>query len=223
MTPVHGCRGPKRYRYYVTRFATGEDSSDPWRVPSAELDRLAIQLVRRWLRSSQKPALAEKMADTEQLASTFADLPVVEKRRVLLEKRLRFCLLKNAITISVEGNDSAQRLSLPAQMVKHGQETKLSLPPDNRPVSEPDPVLLKLLAQAQAAQQMVIAGNAAPSIERYSKGHISRLIRISWLAPDIVSAIVEGRQPKVLTGRRLLRAAGLPMDWAAQRAFLGFA
>jgi len=69
---------------------------------------------------------------------------------------------------------------------------------------------------------MVIACNAAPSIERYSKGHISRLIRISWLAPDIVSAIVEGRQPKAMTGRRLLRAAGLPMDWAAQRKFLGF-
>jgi len=107
-------------------------------------------------------------------------------------------------------------------MVKHGQETKLSLPPDEMPVAEPDPVLLKLLAQAQAAKQMVIGGNAEPSIERYSKGHISRLLRISWLAPDIVSAIVEGRQPKALTGRRLLRAAGLPMDWADQHKFLGF-
>ena len=223
MTPVHGCSGPKRYRYYVTRFATGEDSRDPWRVPAGDLDGLASQLVRRWLRSAQKPGLVEEMADTEQMASMFADLPVTEKRRVLLERRLRFCLLENAITVNVEGDDPAQQLSFPAQMVKHGRETKLSLPPDDRPVAEPDPVLLKLLAQAQAAQQMAIDSHTAPSIERYSKGHISRLLRISWLAPDIVSAIVEGRQPKVLTGRRLLRAAGLPTDWAAQRKFLGFA
>ncbi|RED11400.1 recombinase family protein [Parasphingopyxis lamellibrachiae] len=222
MTPVHGCRGPKRYRYYVTRYATGEISSDPWRVPAAELDRLATQLIRNWLRRSRKPGLAEEMAETEQLASAFADLPLVEKRRVLLERRLRFRLLENAITISAEGDSPANQLSLPAQMVRRGCETKLSLPPDDRPVSAPDPVLLKLLAQAHAAQQMVIDGHAAPNIERYSKGHISRLLRISWLAPDIVSAIVEGRQPKVLTGRRLLRAAGLPMDWADQRKFLGF-
>lgn len=178
MTPVHGCRGSKRYRYYVTRYAIGEDSSDPWRVPTAELDRLAIRLVCRWLRSSHKPGLAEEMADTEQLASAFDGLPLVEKRKVLLERRLRFCLLRNAITIKVEGDNSAHQLSPPAQMVKHGQETKLSLSPDDRPVSEPDPVLLKLLAQSQTAQQVVMDSNTAPSIEQYSKGHISRLMRI---------------------------------------------
>jgi DNA invertase Pin-like site-specific DNA recombinase len=196
MTPVHGCRGSKRYRYYVTRYATGEDRSDPWRVPAAELDGIAISLVRKWLRNSQEPGSAEEMASTEQLASTFADLPLAEKRKVFLERRLRFSLLENAITISVEGDNRSRKLSLPAQMVKHGQETKLSLPPDDLPVAEPDPVLLKLLAQAQSAQQMVIDGKAAPSIERYSKGHISRLL--------------------------LLRAAGLPMNWAEQRPFLRF-
>jgi hypothetical protein len=70
---------------------------------------------------------------------------------------------------------------------------------------------------------MVLAGAAEPSVSHYSKRHLWQLIRIGWLAPDIVSAIIDGRQPIGLTGRRLLRALNLPIDWAEQRAFLGFA
>lgn len=70
---------------------------------------------------------------------------------------------------------------------------------------------------------MTLKGTDEPTVASYSNRHLSRLLRISWLAPDIVSAIVDGQQPASLTGRRLLRAAALPMDWAEQRQFLGFA
>jgi hypothetical protein len=42
-----------------------------------------------------------------------------------------------------------------------------------------------------------------------------------YLAPDIVEAIVEGRQPRSMTVKRLLQ--GVPSDWADQRAAFGFA
>jgi hypothetical protein len=45
---------------------------------------------------------------------------------------------------------------------------------------------------------------------------------LSWLAPDILTAIAGGRQPPTLTGRRLLRAANVPLDWQEQRRFFGF-
>ena len=35
-------------------------------------------------------------------------------------------------------------------------------------------------------------------------GEISRVLPLAFLAPDIVEAIVEGRQPRALTVRRLL-------------------
>jgi hypothetical protein len=38
--------------------------------------------------------------------------------------------------------------------------------------------------------------------------HVRRLLRFRYLAPDIVEAIVEGRQPRSLTVRRLLQ--GIP-------------
>jgi site-specific DNA recombinase len=53
-------------------------------------------------------------------------------------------------------------------------------------------------------------------------GEISRILPLAFLAPDIVEAIVEGRQPVVLTVRKLIRLKPLPALWADQRRALGF-
>jgi len=68
----------------------------------------------------------------------------------------------------------------------------------------------------------LVSGEVDPLVLHYSKSHLSQLLRISWLAPDIIAAVVNGNQPSTLTGRRLLRAADMPLDWKAQRTFLGF-
>jgi hypothetical protein len=49
-----------------------------------------------------------------------------------------------------------------------------------------------------------------------SEPHVRRLLRFAYLAPDIVEAIVEGRQPRTLTVKLLLK--GIPLDWSDQRA-----
>ena len=56
---------------------------------------------------------------------------------------------------------------------------------------------------------------------RCKPGHFSRLIRLNYLAPDIVTAILDGGQPVTLT-RDVLLKANLPMDWSLQRRLLGF-
>jgi site-specific DNA recombinase len=53
-----------------------------------------------------------------------------------------------------------------------------------------------------------------------SDAHVRRLLRFAYLAPDIVEAIIEGRQPRALTVKLLLR--GIPLDWADQRTAFGF-
>ena len=55
-----------------------------------------------------------------------------------------------------------------------------------------------------------------------SDNRLARLIRLSWLAPDITQAILRGQQPPSLTADKLARMARIPMDWQAQRAALGF-
>ena len=54
------------------------------------------------------------------------------------------------------------------------------------------------------------------------ESEISRILPLAFLAPDIVEAILNGRQPIELTAESLKRLRALPTDWDAQRRLLGF-
>ena len=54
-------------------------------------------------------------------------------------------------------------------------------------------------------------------------GYVSRLLRLPSLAPDIITAIVNGKNPPQLTAKKFMRLAlELPVDWTEQRKLLGF-
>ena len=53
-------------------------------------------------------------------------------------------------------------------------------------------------------------------------GEISRIMPLAFLAPDIVAAILAGRQPVELTARKLIRLKPIPALWVEQRLVLGF-
>ena len=59
--------------------------------------------------------------------------------------------------------------------------------------------------------------------EGVSPSYLTRLIRLSYLAPDITQAILDGRQPPDLTADKLLAHSRLPLAWHDQRSLLGFA
>ena len=62
------------------------------------------------------------------------------------------------------------------------------------------------------------------SLDAQNKGRLTSLIRLSYLAPETVGALLAGRHPIELTPTRLLRLSkNLPHDWKEQRHFLGFA
>jgi len=58
--------------------------------------------------------------------------------------------------------------------------------------------------------------------EGLNKSHVSRLVRLAFLAPDIITAVLEGRQPVTLTANKLMADTRRPIDWAEQRRALGF-
>ena len=55
-----------------------------------------------------------------------------------------------------------------------------------------------------------------------SRSYFTRLVRLSYLAPDIAQAILDGRQPRDLTADKLLAHSRLPLAWHDQRVALGF-
>ena len=78
-------------------------------------------------------------------------------------------------------------------------------------------------AQREACEAFVKSQRHAGWVVGMDKGRIASLCRLSYLAPDIVRALLEGRQPIELTPTRLRRLSkDLPHDWREQRRFLGF-
>lgn len=81
------------------------------------------------------------------------------------------------------------------------------------------------LAEAHAARQAVLEGKGSLAQIAARLGrcrcHLADRMRQSYLEPDIVSAILEGRQHASLTRKRLL-ATHLSPDWKERRRQLGF-
>ena len=59
-------------------------------------------------------------------------------------------------------------------------------------------------------------------VERVTGRYVAHVIQLAFLAPDIVASILSGTQPVDLTAQKLIKQIDLPLDWAEQRALLGF-
>ena len=91
-----------------------------------------------------------------------------------------------------------------------------------------DPSLLRVIARAHDIQGRM-SQNADLTVhdiareERVTAAYIYTLLRLPWLAPEITTAIVNGRQPQHLSAKTLKRKASrLPAVWTEQRTLLGF-
>ena len=89
-----------------------------------------------------------------------------------------------------------------------------------------DPYIAELIHAAHDAQGLVIEHrdksiSVIAKSRNMSSGYFSRLLRLNYLAPDIQTAILDGTQPPEVT-RKTLLFGPLPLDWAQQRALLGF-
>jgi hypothetical protein len=91
--------------------------------------------------------------------------------------------------------------------------------PSSKP--QPDGALVKALARAHRWQRMLESGEYGTlaemaDAERISGSYVSRILRLTLLAPDIVERILDGRPTAGLP--QLLRP--FPVEWEKQR--LGF-
>ena len=118
-------------------------------------------------------------------------------------------------------------LSMAAELRRSGQSKRMVIGEPYQAVR--DTSLLDVLKEAIAARQKLLADtcetlNEITERTTKSKGRLTALMRLSYLAPEIIADILAGRQPPELSVKRLLRTSqDLPLDWGSQRPFLGFA
>lgn len=177
---------------------------------------------------SCKPAADQLMILRPMLSKVIignADVSIDVRLEQLVE-----LLVKPDATLSnhscLEGFLSDHRMVLPMRLGRRGNETRLILKSgtQQRPV---DQKLLNLIARGFAWREELLSGavESASDIgdrEGISRPYVSRLIDLSFLAPDIIAAIANGTAPADLSSEKLQSIDSLPIGWASQRAVLGF-
>ncbi|WP_096703309.1 hypothetical protein [Magnetospirillum sp. 15-1] len=88
----------------------------------------------------------------------------------------------------------------------------------------PDDTLLKALARAHRWKRMLESGQVASlnelsEAEKINPSYMTRIYRLTLLAPDIVETILDGRQPRTLQLANLMD--DMPVEWHRQRERYG--
>jgi site-specific DNA recombinase len=118
-------------------------------------------------------------------------------------------------------------LSVPMGLRRIGQEMRIIVDNAGSPRSA-DSSLVRVIVRGHAIRTRLL-GDKSLTLDEIAKSegmtpsYATRLFRLTLLAPDILSAILNGEQPPDLTARRLMDDTRLPLDWDEQRQRLGFA
>jgi hypothetical protein len=120
--------------------------------------------------------------------------------------------------------ESTLTVRIPLTVQRRGGARKVVVPSGTLPMpSQVDITLVKALARAFRWRRMLETGHYATvkdlaAGERINPSYASRLLRLTLLAPDIVEAILDGRQPERMTLPGLMEP--FPVEWNGQREVL---
>jgi len=117
-------------------------------------------------------------------------------------------------------------LTIEATRKRYGGEIHLIVPPNSSvQVRHPRPALIKAAARAHSWYEKILEGKVTDmrSLARetgLTPRYVRNVFACAFLAPDIVEAILEGRQPLTLKFEHLYK--NIPLSWAEQRQQFGF-
>jgi len=184
-----------------------------------------------------------------ELACSWPELPPVDRRRILLALHARVDIHRDSIEIRIltrgllsilrgendslpskhAMEESARSItwSLPVRLRRTGIEKRLLIDEARGTQRRsPDHSLSRLLAQAHQYHGMLMRSEGKTITQlakdaRVTGSYFTRVLRLSFLAPEILNAILRNRHPIELSAKRLVNQKRLPVAWPSQRALLG--
>ncbi len=208
--------------FFSSRTEVG-DALAPLDLDACMLDvalRNAFQLSQRWLAlpSIELASLVREIVERVTVTSDRIDIHM---------SRAKIAAALGAQALGQRPGLAPVVLSIEAKLRRAGKGKRIVI--ENGAEAEVNTGLVALISEAFMIRNQLLSGpddSIEAMIERLgiARGRLSSLVRLSYLAPDIVRAVLEGRQPIELTPTRLLQMSkSLPHDWKEQRPFLGFA
>ncbi|MGJ5621278.1 recombinase family protein [Sulfitobacter sp. MF3-043] len=242
-----GTTRTKRYWYYTTATSDSDDRTEVERLPANEIERVVMTGLKRrlvdksWLADQtegreSETALANILQTIEKLnaekdatmddalAQTFSDIiDRIDAQRDRLVVSMNLAVLAE---LDIARTRIPAAFEIPFQRRQNGRAKPIVIAAKDALQQDPD--LIGLIADARRWAGELLDGRASSiqqitEREGLSSGSVSRILPFAWLAPDISTAILEGRQPSHLTAKTLRTLPELPADWVKQRQILGFA
>ena len=246
MVASHTKKGARRYRYYISAPGTEVADSRGLRLSAGEVETLVCQGIAELLDDAGKlgqdleasgveTAIFQTTVRCSRTADGVPAMAVPEMRQLLSEMDVKVAIQGDRLTgsyvprglVGSEYADAEQQqfpFTIPGVLTRRGHEARLVLVADRPGRRRPNSRLISLLVRSFAARRALI--EETPPSDRSAanarKSYLSRIARMSYLAPDIVQAILEGTQPAMLGAREMLRTSELPISWREQRRLFGF-
>jgi len=227
MSPTYTVRRGNRYRYYVSQATLrGRRAGSQARVNAEDVERLVVECLCRSLSRAGLATDASAIWDAEvrDLVQGSVERVVVHRHEIKIVLKIQ--RTENAAVERTNTGNDREVLTAPLPAARPRERKEIVVPggAGTKP-RRLDQALILALARARSWLRALRRGEYADTADiagcfGLSDPHVGRLLRIAYLAPDIVEAIVEDRQPRSLTVKRLLR--GIPLAWSDQRAAFGF-
>jgi len=210
MSPTHAVKKDgTRYRYYVSQALLTGNKSEAGSLPrisASAIEGLVVRQLAEHLPPSPNKSELQKVG-----------------RSLVCSEVTRIDIAKDRVMIHL----ADQVIRVPVCLKTRGGATLLVTPQGTHQnqVLRVDPKLVRALARAWRWRRALEQGNAHSIMELanqagHTERYITRLLRLAYLAPDIIDAILEGSQPFDLTLGKL-RATEIPLDWHHQRQVFG--
>ena len=150
--------------------------------------------------------------------------------RILPGRLLQILLDENNLqdlTRPTKDIEPSMTLSVPARLTRTGMETRLLIDGAGGGARrKPDHSLYRVLAQAHRYHAMVMRAGGNTMAELAAEAgvggsYFTRVLRLSFLAPEVVKAILRDRHPIDLNAKRLVNETRIPIAWEEHRALIG--
>ena len=172
-------------------------------------------------------ALSGSPQDRAKLVRGLVEKMIVDEKAITIKMRPGALSGRDGPSPALEDpSSSAIELTAAVALKRRGVETKLTLPRLNQQnhSARRDPALIKAIARGRAWFDELATGRA-PSLQALAerdgitRRYIRRLVGLAFLSPELLEAILQGRQPVALAATRLTEL-DLPLDWTEQHRLL---
>jgi hypothetical protein len=228
MSPTYAVRRGVRYLYYTSPALLGagkENTPSRRRVNGPDIERAVVETLCAAL--SQPELLSEASSINWSAEARSAVLDNIE-RVVVRHNELQ--IIRKIVSPRSpelgEEDPEAKIYTVPLPTARPRARKEIIIPGGrDGPARQANHALVVAIARGRSWMRDLRSGKYADTREiarhfQLNEAHVRRLLRFAYLAPDVIGAIVEGRQPHSLTVRRLLQ--GIPCSWSDQRKAFGF-